>query len=118
MDQDDNPQSTYAAPNELKKLRACKRCHLVKTEKQFRKDGCDNCPYFKENRYTVFEYTTSNFEGMTCIMDPETSWVSKYLNVKYFVPGTYAITVRSHISDEQMEVFEANGLPLARNPII
>ena len=32
-------------PSDLKKLRGCLRCYLVKTEQQFKTDGCENCPF-------------------------------------------------------------------------
>ena len=37
--------SKYTYPKELKKLKACMDCHLVKTLPQFQKEGCDNCKF-------------------------------------------------------------------------
>ena len=33
-------------PNAYKRLRACKRCRLIKAEDQFLKEGCENCPEY------------------------------------------------------------------------
>ena len=56
-------------PNGLSKLRACLRCHLVKTEsqvlaaEQFRAEGCNNCSFFKSSGWDINEFTSNNFEG-------------------------------------------------------
>ena len=31
-------------PKDLKRLRCCLRCHLIKNVDQFVADGCENCP--------------------------------------------------------------------------
>jgi hypothetical protein len=33
-----------SVPTNLKALRACKRCGIIKTVEQFMNDGCENCP--------------------------------------------------------------------------
>ena len=33
-----------STPANLKALRACKRCGIIKTVEQFMNDGCENCP--------------------------------------------------------------------------
>ena len=60
--------SNYTYPKELKKLKACVDCHLVKTMAQFQKEGCDNCRYQKTE---VSEKTTSKFKGIIAITDPK-----------------------------------------------
>ena len=70
------PKSKYTYPSELKKLKACVDCHLVKTLAQFNKEGCDNCHY---QRSEVSDKITSKFKGIIAITDPKKSWSAKYL---------------------------------------
>ena len=55
-------RTDFSATN--KHLRACFVCKLVKTEKQFIEDGCENCTWLDmDDRQKVQEFTTSNFTG-------------------------------------------------------
>lgn len=64
----------YSAPSSLKKLRACLSCHLIKTEEQFLKEGCENCKnFFNKNEIT------QHFKGMIAITNPRYSWCAKWL---------------------------------------
>ena len=69
--------SKYLFPSELKKLKACTQCHLVKTSSQFQKEGCENC---KISRNTIEEKITPKFKGIIAITDPKKSWAARYLN--------------------------------------
>ncbi|KAG8040863.1 hypothetical protein G9C98_001851 [Cotesia typhae] len=54
-------------PKELRHLRACLVCSLIKTSDQFEIDGCDNCDEFlrmKNNKDNVFDCSSANFDGM------------------------------------------------------
>ena len=98
----------YTLPSSLKKLRACLKCKLVKTENQFLKNGCDNCAINMENG-GFEEYTTGNFSGLISLLEPSHSWVAKWnhlcniyiciATIKFvfilgtLVPGCYAVTV-------------------------
>ena len=74
--------SKYLYPQELKKLKACTQCHLIKTDAQFRKEGCENC---KISKNAIEERITGKFKGMIAITDPKRSWAAKYLDKgKYF----------------------------------
>ncbi|KAG1651819.1 Transcription elongation factor SPT4 [Nymphon striatum] len=58
--------SMESIPKDLRNLRACLLCSMVKTFEQFEMDGCDNCDEFlgmKNNRDGVYECTSSNFDG-------------------------------------------------------
>ena len=68
--------SNYIYPKDLKKLKACVDCHLVKTLPQFQKEGCDNC-HFSKNELS--EKLTSKFKGIIAITDPKKSWAARYL---------------------------------------
>ncbi|XP_075847292.1 transcription elongation factor SPT4 isoform X2 [Microtus pennsylvanicus] len=53
-------------PKDLRHLRACLLCSLVKTIDQFEYDGCDNCEAYlqmKGNREMVYDCTSSSFDG-------------------------------------------------------
>ena len=74
--------SKYLYPSELKKLKACIQCHLIKTNAQFQKEGCENC---KISKNAIEEKITGKFKGMIAITDPKKSWATKYLDKgKYF----------------------------------
>jgi transcription elongation factor SPT4 len=54
-------------PKDLRHLRACLVCSLVKTVEQFELDGCDNCESFlglQNNRDAIDDCTSSNFDGL------------------------------------------------------
>ena len=34
-----------SVPDQLKGVRACKRCGIIKTVEQFLDNGCENCPF-------------------------------------------------------------------------
>ncbi|KAA8493557.1 Transcription elongation factor SPT4 [Porphyridium purpureum] len=94
------------------KLRACLSCSLVKTATQFFRDGCDNCERFaamKGDEERVEEATTPAFLGVYALMNPKESWVSKYQNVRTFVPGCYAISMDAELPAYLEEVYRENG---------
>ncbi|XP_078278482.1 transcription elongation factor SPT4 isoform X2 [Rhinoraja longicauda] len=77
-------------PKDLRHLRACLLCALVKTIDQFEYDGCDNCDAYlqmKGNREMVYDCTSSSFDGIIAMMSPEDSWVSKWQRISNFKPG-------------------------------
>lgn len=94
-------------PDSVKRLRACKRCKLIKTEEQFVQYACDNCPQpdkaGKGYRAEWMESnTTDDYDGMVSMMQPDSSWVARWLSMKYrddegrtvaFKPGLYAIAL-------------------------
>ena len=67
----------YSYPTSLKKLRACLKCHLVKTEEQFNKEGCDNCGTSPNE---AMDNITPHFKGIIAITNPQYSWAAKWLN--------------------------------------
>lgn len=88
--------SLETVPKELRNLRACLLCSLVKTLDQFEYDGCENCDevlHMKNNRDAVYECTSSSFDGLIALMSPEDSWVAKWQGLTHNVKGCYAISV-------------------------
>ncbi|CAI5644248.1 unnamed protein product [Oreochromis niloticus] len=87
-------------PKDLRHLRACLLCSLVKTIDQFEYDGCDNCESYlqmKGNREMVYECTSSSFDGVIAMMSPEDSWVAKWQRIGNFKPGVYAVSVTGRL---------------------
>jgi len=77
-------------PNTLRQLRACLGCGLVKTTEQFKANGCENCHGHKDD---AFSNTSTSFEGLICMMNPQKSWVARFQGLQDKVEGVYAITV-------------------------
>eukprot|EP00568_Trieres_chinensis_P003989 CAMPEP_0183291994 /NCGR_PEP_ID=MMETSP0160_2-20130417/1226_1 /TAXON_ID=2839 ORGANISM="Odontella Sinensis, Strain Grunow 1884" /NCGR_SAMPLE_ID=MMETSP0160_2 /ASSEMBLY_ACC=CAM_ASM_000250 /LENGTH=132 /DNA_ID=CAMNT_0025452887 /DNA_START=43 /DNA_END=438 /DNA_ORIENTATION=+ len=95
-------------PSNMRGIRACMRCGILKTLDQFLEEGCENCPFLDmENKST--EYTTAFFEGQAAVMDPRQSWVAKWLRVDGYLPGVYAISVVGQFDKETQEELEAGG---------
>lgn len=60
---------------------------MIKTFEQFEFDGCDNCDeylHMKNNRDMVYDCTSSNFDGMIALMNPEDSWVAKWQRISEY----------------------------------
>uniref|UniRef100_A0A4X2KWY1 Transcription elongation factor SPT4 n=1 Tax=Vombatus ursinus TaxID=29139 RepID=A0A4X2KWY1_VOMUR len=95
-------------PKDLRHLRACLLCSLVKTIDQFEYDGCDNCDSYlqmKGNREMVYDCTSSSFDGIIAMMSPEDSWVSKWQRVSTFKPGVYAVSVTGRLPQGILSLF-------------
>lgn len=100
-------------PTELgKSLRCCVPCRLIKTFEQFYEVGCENCPYLdmEGDRERVFDCTTSEFKGMVSVIDPKTSWCAKWLHIKKFVPGCYALSVQAELPQHIEDILENRGI--------
>ena len=81
-------ENVYIYPKQLRRLRACIHCHLLKTEDQFQKEGCENCG--TDKRDTNF---TTNFKGIIAVTDPIHSWAAKWLNISDRYPGFYCLDI-------------------------
>lgn len=98
-------------PNDMRGIRACKRCGILKTTDQFVDHGCENCPFLDmaDNPEKCNECTTAFFEGQSAIMDPRESWAAKWLRVDNYLPGVYAITVTGQFDKDIEEELENRG---------
>jgi transcription elongation factor SPT4 len=101
-----------SVPTNLKTVRACKRCGILKTQEQFYDDGCENCPFLDmvDNMERVNNCTTPFFEGQAAIMDPRESWAAKWIRTDNFLPGVYAITVTGQLDRDIEEDLENQGI--------
>ncbi|KAL0994785.1 hypothetical protein UPYG_G00127130 [Umbra pygmaea] len=100
-------------PKDLRHLRACLLCSLVKTIDQFEYDGCDNCESYlqmKGNREMVYECTSSSFDGVIAMMSPEDSWVAKWQRISNFKPGVYAVTVTGRLPPGVVRELKSRGV--------
>jgi len=80
--------SVEVVPKDLRQLRACLVCSLIKTFDQFEFDGCDNCDEFlhmKSNKDNIYDCTSNNFDGMIALMFPEDSWVAKWQRISKYL---------------------------------
>lgn len=93
-------------PLELKKLRACMRCALIKSVDQFYEEGCENCPFLRMdgNSQRVMECTSAYFEGMVALVNPEGSWVARWNRIAANVPGLYAIEVVGELPEDAKDI--------------
>jgi len=98
---------------DLRNLRACLLCSLIKTFDQFERDGCDNCDRFlqlKGNRESVYNCTSSSFEGVVSSMSPEDSWVAKWQRISNLVKGCYAISVQGKLPTSVIGELRSQGI--------
>jgi transcription elongation factor SPT4 len=101
-----------SVPNNLKTIRACKRCGLLKSQEQFYEDGCENCVFLgmADNMERVNRCTTAFYDGHVAVTDPTESWAAKWIRVDNFLPGVYAITVTGQLDGEIEEDLENQGI--------
>ncbi|XP_018022130.1 transcription elongation factor SPT4 [Hyalella azteca] len=100
-------------PKDLRYLRACMVCSLVKTMDMFETDGCDNCDDFlnmKNNRDNVYDCTSNNFDGLIALMTPDDSWVAKWQRINRCVKGIYAISVTGRLPPTIIREMKSRGI--------
>ncbi|XP_053212183.1 transcription elongation factor SPT4-like [Panonychus citri] len=101
-------------PQGLRNLRACLLCSLVKSFEQFEVDGCDNCEFvlgMRGNREMIFDCTSSNFDGLIGVTQPDESWAAKWLRIPKFKPGTYAISVSGKLPQTIYRELKSRNIP-------
>lgn len=106
--------SFESIPKDLRGLRACLVCSLVKTFDQFEFDGCENCEDFlrmKSNKDQVYDCTSNNFDGLIAVMSPEDSWVCKWQRINRFTKGVYAISVSGRLPNGIIRDMKNRGIP-------
>uniref|UniRef100_A0A7S0ZLH4 Spt4/RpoE2 zinc finger domain-containing protein n=1 Tax=Timspurckia oligopyrenoides TaxID=708627 RepID=A0A7S0ZLH4_9RHOD len=95
----------------MNKLRACLSCSLVKTQKQFYDQGCDNCPglMLQRDSEAIAVCTSNAFSGTYVLLRPKDSWVSKWQRTRRFRPGCYAIQIDIQLPQSEEERLVENG---------
>jgi transcription elongation factor SPT4 len=111
--EDEEGIGSASIPLEMKKLRACLRCSLIKTVDQFYDEGCENCPFLRLDGQLprVMEATTAYYEGMIALVSPEGSWVARWQRIEKSFPGLYAISVVGELSDDLKDICREEGAP-------
>ncbi|KAG9302292.1 hypothetical protein G9A89_008783 [Geosiphon pyriformis] len=102
-----------ATPQNMRQLRACLLCSLVKNYEQFKRDGCDNCEEYLRmsgSAERVAECTTTNFDGMIANMRPDRSWVAKYKKIDEYVRGIYAVGILGRVPSALLEQLDEMGI--------
>ncbi|PAV87534.1 hypothetical protein WR25_11867 [Diploscapter pachys] len=100
-------------PSDLRGLRACLLCSLVKSFDQFESDGCDNCErvlHLKNDPDKVHECTSANFDGIICGMKPEDSWVCKWQKINKKCKGVYAVSVSGTLPSSVVSELKSLGI--------
>ncbi|KAM7310238.1 transcription elongation factor SPT4-A [Ixodes scapularis] len=92
--------SLESIPKDLRNLRACLLCSMIKTFEQFEFDGCDNCDeylHMKNNRDMVYD----------CTKD---SWVAKWQRINRKAKGIYAISVSGRLPPATVRELKSRGI--------
>ncbi|KAK4472692.1 hypothetical protein MN116_003921 [Schistosoma mekongi] len=100
-------------PSELRQLRACLLCGLVKTLNQFQLNGCENCEDFLKmqgDREKVYECSSANFDGLLAMMSPNDSWVARWQMIDKLTPGVYAISVYGSLPSDVVHYLRSKGI--------
>uniref|UniRef100_A0A915K3X7 Transcription elongation factor SPT4 n=1 Tax=Romanomermis culicivorax TaxID=13658 RepID=A0A915K3X7_ROMCU len=100
-------------PRDLRGLRACLLCSLVKSLEQFESDGCDNCEQYlqmKHDQDKVYDCTSSNFDGFIALMNPADSWVAKWQKINRKARGIYAVSVTGSLPPHIISELKAMGV--------
>ncbi|KAH7724905.1 transcription elongation factor SPT4 [Aphelenchoides avenae] len=105
--------SIETIPRDLKGLRACLYCSLIKSVDQFELDGCDNCERFlqlKGDMEKVYECTSANFDGMIAGCEPSDSWVCRWQKTNSKCRGVYAVSVSGSLPKHVISDLKAMGV--------
>ncbi|KAK0523220.1 transcription elongation factor spt4 [Tilletia horrida] len=89
--------------SEVAKLRACLQCNFVQRGSEFNAKGCPNCQESLEmaqDLQRVAQFTTSRFDGILAMLEPEKSWVARWQRIENRVPGLYAVKVKGKVPQE------------------
>ncbi|XP_003746760.1 transcription elongation factor SPT4-A [Galendromus occidentalis] len=100
-------------PKDFRNLRACMLCSLVKSVDQFEDMGCENCDKYlqmKGNREQVYHCTSTRFDGIIALMQPEDSWVAKWQRLTHRLPGMYAISVSGRMPNGMIRELKSRGI--------
>jgi len=104
---------TYSTPGQQRHLRACMVCTILLPQSTFLQSGCPNCESaldLKGSPDSVSECTSSNYNGMIALMNPEKSWVGKWQRLEGYVPGMYAVQVIGSLPDDVIDAVRSAGL--------
>ncbi|KAG6888626.1 hypothetical protein C0995_006870 [Termitomyces sp. Mi166 len=107
--------ATAAIPPQARsrQLRACLLCSIIQLPVDFRKNGCPNCEeimQMKGNSDRIASCTTTYFDGVIAVIDPEKSWVARWQRTAKYVRGMYAVRVKGRIPEDVEQELEMRGI--------
>ncbi|KAL5378035.1 hypothetical protein PMIN03_008851 [Paraphaeosphaeria minitans] len=105
--------NNFVPTNQLRHLRACMVCSIVKTESQFKTQGCPNCESFLQLRgehEQVQACTSQVFEGLITVSNTTKSWVARWQRLEGYVPGVYAVQVEGLLPEDVISAAEDAGV--------
>ncbi|KAF7327764.1 Transcription elongation factor SPT4 [Mycena kentingensis (nom. inval.)] len=97
----------------IRRLRACLLCSIVQQPADFLKVGCPNCEeilQIKNSTGRVSSCTTTDFDGVIAVIDPENSWVAKWQRTSKYVQGMYAARVKGRVPEDVEAELDARGI--------
>ncbi|KLO17486.1 transcription elongation factor SPT4 [Schizopora paradoxa] len=100
-----------------KQLRACLLCSIIQSPVDFRKYGCPNCEeitQMKQSQDRVASCTTTHFDGVIALLEPETSWVARWQRTAKYVRGIYAVQVKGHVPEDVEQELLDRGIQYRR----
>jgi len=116
---------------DVRKLRACMVCGLVRSFDQFREYGCPNCESFlrlRDSADMAADVTTNSFHGyvkpasslfllrLMGIVKGSGSWVARSRGIDRKVAGLYALSVQGSLPDDILARLELRGIrPIAHH---
>lgn len=69
----------------------------------------------KGDRDKVYDCTSSNFDGLVAMMQPEDSWVAKWQRISRQAKGIYAVSVSGSLPDTIAGELQAMGITYRPN---
>ncbi|KAI0922102.1 hypothetical protein AcV5_000484 [Taiwanofungus camphoratus] len=96
-----------------KQLRACLLCSIIQAPADFRKHGCPNCEELMQMKGypdRIQACTTTHFDGVIAVIDPETSWVGRWQRISKYARGMYAVRVKGRIPEDVEGELEGRGI--------
>ncbi|KAL7712415.1 Suppressor of ty [Entamoeba marina] len=121
-DENDNEEHEFRVnqinviPDNFNDLNCCIICGLIKSSRQFQKDGCENCNEdIPEYKHYYNELCTQKYNGMISMLRPDKSWIARCYNLKESaVCGLYGIEVKEiSLTHETGELIrQVSGTPL------
>ncbi|TFK64907.1 transcription initiation Spt4 [Pluteus cervinus] len=105
--------STVPSTIKSKQLRACLLCSIILLPAEFRKTGCPNCEELMQMKGSpdrIATCTTTYFDGVISVIDPETSWVARWQRTSKYVRGVYAVRVKGRIPEDVESELDSRGI--------
>ncbi|KAJ3716489.1 transcription initiation protein spt4 [Lentinula raphanica] len=104
--------SAIIPPTKSRHLRACLLCSIIQTSSDFRNIGCPNCEEILQanNPDRILACTTSYYDGVIALIDPEASWVARWQRTAKYVRGMYAARVKGRVPEDVEAELDSRGI--------